>query len=183
MSILNLAKMEHYITQLLEDMLAAHKLQSEEDKQVLDEDDKDIEAHFARIERYLSGDGWQEISSIIGFYPEQFPPVERLNESQMERVIVGFRELMRTHDVTFYTPEKLPTALEYHILTGALTREVYVPLNGGGDGGTDALEFCRCNVETCPFGYDFCECKDYNFDDDDDDDMENFVVNEGDLPF
>jgi hypothetical protein len=172
--------MEQYIAQLLEDMLAAHKLPNDDNEQALDEDDEDIEAHFAEVERYLSGDGREEISSIIGFYPEQFPPVERLNESQMERVIVGFRQLMRTHGVAFSTPENLPVALEYRILAGALTRQVYVPLNDSG-GGTDNIEFCNYDAEKCPFGHAFCECKDFKFEDDDD--MKNFVVNNDDLPF
>ncbi len=172
--------MEQYITQLLEEMLAAHNLLTknvDDDEQTSDDDDnEDIEAHFAEVERYLSGEGRQEIGDLIGFYPEQFPPVEKLNDGQMKRVNVGFRVLMRSHNVEFSIPEELPVAIEYHLLAGSLKRDVYVPLDGYR--GTDNIEFCSYDVESCPFGSEFCQCKDVKFDD-----MDDFETNNDEMPF
>ncbi len=50
------------------------------------------------------------------------------------------------------------------------------------DGGMMGIEFCHYNGETCPWGMNFCTCKDeewYNSDDT----MKNFSKNNEDLTF
>ncbi len=172
--------MEQYISQLLEDMLAAQQPLDEEnqvlDDDDLDDDEDDMEAHFAEVERYLSGEGREKIGDLIGFYPAQFPPVERLNESQMKRISAGFKALMQSHNVAFSLPENLPAALEYRLLSSSLDRDVYVPIDGSS--GTDYIEFCSYDVESCPFGQEFCQCKDFEFDD-----INDFEPNDDEIPF
>jgi hypothetical protein len=39
-------------------------------------------------------------------------------------------------------------------------QEGTIRISSNDYGGMSRIEFCYCNVETCPWGMDFCSCKD-----------------------
>lgn len=156
--------MEKYITQLLEDILAAHKSENEANP-VRNEG---IEAHFEDVERYLSGDYDQNLGKVVGLYKEQFPPIERLSPTQVQTITVAFDKMLFSYNISTNLPEGLPIEIAYPLMVSVLDREVYI---GNGDGNI-GLEFCDYDSKKCPFGEEFCSCKDF---DDDYKDFENFT--------
>ncbi len=168
--------MEQYITQLIEDLLNAKRAESEEvEEEENEEDEFDIEAHFAEVDRYVSGDGEEPLEEILGFEEVQFPPIEKLNDSQMKRVSEAFVECLFSWNITAEIPEDVPITLKYSLLVSTLKRQVYIQSYG-----FIHFEFCNYNVATCPFGIEFCQCKDFE---NDFDDMDSFELKDGELPF
>lgn len=170
--------MESYILQLIEDLQAAHRVQDEElagDAANLFEEDEGIEAHFAEVERYLSGEGHQKIAEITGLFPEQFPPVGKLTQNQMLRVVEAFDALLFSWHIRTDLPEGLPIEIAYPLMVSALDKEVFV-----SDGGFVTIEFCAYNTDYCPFGTEFCACSKF---DDDFPDMDSYKPTDGELPF
>ena len=122
--------MQLYISQLLEDLKATHKVEESSEKVEFLDENESIEAHFAEIERYLSGEYNQRISDVLGLFAEQFPPIERLTEVQMEEVVKEMKALLLSWRISTDLPENLPVAKAYELLVGALDEEVC--LVGGG---------------------------------------------------
>jgi hypothetical protein len=164
--------MEQYITQLIEDLLNAQRAENEE---IEEEKEFDIEAHFAEVDRYISGEGEEPLGEILGFEEVQFPPIEKLNELQMQRISEAFVECLFSWNITAEIPEEAPISLKYSLLVSTLKKQVFIQ-----NSGFIHLEFCHYDVETCPFGMEFCQCKDFE---NDFDDMDNFKYKDGELPF
>ena len=164
--------MEQYITQLIEDLLNAQRAESQE---LEEEEEFDIEAHFAEVDRYVSGEGEEPIGDILGFEEVQFPPTEKLNNEQMQRISEAFAQCLFSWNITAEIPQNVPIILKYSLLISTLKKQVFIQSTG-----FIHLEFCEYDVETCPFGAEFCQCKDFE---NDFDDMDNFELKDGDLPF
>jgi len=169
--------MEQYINQLIEDILAAHRTKNDYVQKI----DDSFEAHIEEVERYLSGEGEQKITDMCGLYTEQFPPKERLNESQMKRVADAYQQMLLCWNIYIYLPEKLPVEMKYELLTGTLERFVFVSNDEYSHIGID---LCSYDVDNCPFGSEYCSCKeDIKEWESKSNDTENFESNEGELPF
>jgi hypothetical protein len=161
--------MDKYINQLIEDLLAAQRVEKVPHNNQIN----DIEAHFADVERYVSGDYDQKIGDVIGFYEEQFPPIERLNQAQMQAVAGAFEQLLNSYGVELDLPSELPIEKRYQLIISTINREVYI-----GDSGCVTLEFCHYDPTECPLGEEYCRCKDVDIDD-----MDDANYSEKDLPF
>jgi hypothetical protein len=164
--------MEQYINQLIEDIQNAQRPESEH---VEEEKEFDIEAHFAEVDRFVSGEGEEPLGEILGFEEIQFPPIEKLNDNQMQRISEAFVECLFSWNITAEIPEEAPISLRYSLLVSTLKKQVYIQ-----NSGFIHLEFCQYDVETCPFGNEFCQCKDFDIDFDD---MDSFEYKDGELPF
>lgn len=163
--------MDQYLQQLLEDLRAAHKPETEFMPPALTEDEG-IEAHFAEVERYLSGEYDQRIGDVLGLIPEQFPPAERLTPEQMKSVAEAFMALLFSWNITTDLPDELPIEAAYPLLVTALDKKVYL-----ADGGMVTIEFCPYAPWDCLFG-ELCKCKDIEVDD-----MPDNKAGEDDFPF
>lgn len=161
--------MQLYISQLLEDLKATHKVEESSEKVEFLDENESIEAHFAEIERYLSGEYNQRISDVLGLFAEQFPPIERLTEVQMEEVVKEMKALLLSWRISTDLPENLPVAKAYELLVGALDEEVCLV-----GGGSSFVEFCSYNPLDCPLG-EGCDCKDI--------DMNAIDEHDNDCPF
>lgn len=150
--------MQLYLQQLLEDLQAAHKPETDFVTPALTEDEG-IEAHFAEVERYLSGEYDQRIGDVLELIPEQFPPAERLTIEQMQQVAKAFTALLFSWNITTDLPDELPIEVTYPLLITALDKKVYLI-----DGGFVTIEFCSYAPWDCPFG-EVCKCKDIEIDD------------------
>jgi hypothetical protein len=161
--------MEHYLTQLLEDILAAHRPKNE----AIAAHNESIEAHFEDVERYLSGDYDQNLGNLFGLNKEQFPSAERLSEKQMKSLTEALDNMLFSYNISTDLPDRLPINIAYPLMISVLDKEVYI---GNGDRHI-GLEFCVYNSVNCPFGEAFCGCKDIESD------YEDFEMDIGKLPF
>ncbi|MCU0328601.1 MAG: hypothetical protein MUE53_06385 [Chitinophagales bacterium] len=146
--------MEKYLNQLLEDILAAHKSENEANYSK----NESIEAHFADVERYLSGDYDQILADVVGLNKEQFPPVEMLTENQMKLLTDALDKMLFSYNISTDLPDGLPINIAYSLMVSVLDRDIYI---GNGDGHI-GIEFCHYEPQSCPFGDKFCSCKDYD---------------------
>ena len=148
--------MHRYISQLLEDLRAAHKV--EEPFHARNNDAEGMEDYFAEVERYLSGNHDQRIGDVLNFVAEQFPPVKMLTETQMQAVVEAFGSLLQTWHIDTNLPEDLPVEKSYQLLIGALDEKVYL-----ADDGFVTIEFCSYAPEDCQLG-EWCKCKNLGID-------------------
>jgi hypothetical protein len=171
--------MEQYINQLIEDIQNAQRPESEhveeEESTFLADDLDDLDTHFADIERYTSGEGKTNLGSNIGLEEVQFPPFERITEEQMIRVCEAFHQCLFTWNITAEMPQNLPISLRYKTLISTLKRDVFIQSSG-----FIHLEFCHYDSENCPFGLEFCECKNIE---DEYRNFEKYKEIDGELPF
>jgi len=142
--------MEKYITQLLEEMRSAHRVQNQGTAEF------DLESHFADIDRYTSGDADQVIGNILGISPEQFPPAGQLSRDQQDKVVHAFKALLQSWNLCAEFPENLPLIKQYQLLVTTLNMETTIM-----NYGMVHLEFCDYDPQSCPFGQGFCSCKDF----------------------
>jgi hypothetical protein len=147
--------MELYVTQLIEDLEAA---QQPVEPYVPGEEQL-MEGLFDEVEDYVSGEKHVKICELIGFLPEQFPPSNRLNTNQLKRVFFALDQLLDSYNIDTNLPNKLPIKRKYELVTNELTEEVFASKHG-----FTHLEYCNYDVETCPFGKKYCDCKDFMFD-------------------
>jgi len=150
--------MQKYITQLLDDIKAGHR--PEQDPEALYSDSSgSLEDHFADVERYLAGyydEGDAVFSHYCGVRAEQFPPVDKLSEKEINTLCKALHKLFWTWNVTVDFPKNLPPMISYPLLVGVLDRKIRIV-----DSGFIGIEFCDYEVENCPHGTEYCECKDW----------------------
>jgi hypothetical protein len=144
--------MELYVTQLIEDLEAA----KQPEEPYVPGEEQEIEDLFEEVDQYVSGEKHTKICDLIGFMPEQFPPSNMLNNSQMNRVFYALDQLLDTYNIDTNLPNKLPIKLKYDLVRNELTEEVFA-----SKFGFIHLEYCDYNEETCPFGKKYCDCKNF----------------------
>jgi hypothetical protein len=123
----------------------------------------------------MSSEGEELLGDVLGFEDVQFPSVEKLNDGQMQRISEAFVQCLFSWNITAEIPENVPISLRYNLLVSTLKKQVFIQSTG-----FIHFEFCEYNVETCPFGKEFCQCKDFE---NDFEDMDNFELKDGELPF
>ena len=164
--------MEQYILQLTEDLnkAAQTKLQAP-DYTLLYPDHPAIEYGLDYIVEWECAPD-ERMADVFGISNEAFPPMEMLNEAQAEKLNQAILALWRANDIYADFPEKLPSQL---ILYRELRKKW---LEGSirimSEQTMTTIEFCSYNAETCPWGVDFCTCKDAEWYQSDTD-IENFT--------
>ncbi len=102
----------------------------------------------------------------FGIIHEAFPPVEQLTEVQAQRINQAILKLWEVNNLFAKLPEKLPSQLIlYRELRNMWQKGTFRLLP---DGNTE-IDFCHYVEGSCPWGIDFCTCKDedwYNEEDD-----------------
>ncbi len=88
--------MNHYISQLIEDLQSAHR---KEQNVKPTPQEETFESYIAEVERFISGVDFESISSILGLEEFQFPPIERLTDEQMSKVISAFEACLASWNV------------------------------------------------------------------------------------
>jgi hypothetical protein len=164
--------MERYIIQLIEDLQARHKPESDPLPFFLGDDD-DSDDLFGDVERYLSGGHERRIGDVLDLIPEQFPPVDQLSADHLSRVVQAYHHLLFTWNICTDIPDNLSLTTAYPLLVGTLDREVYL-----AEEGFVTIEFCTYDTHTCPYA-EVCRCdQEYEA-------MKNSTQHEGDndMPF
>lgn len=161
--------MNHYLTQLISDMhLAATRVpKSKIPEGTFDPD------YMMELEE--SPD--RPMSFWFGLSKEQFPPSEKLTAVQLELMANEFEHLWAAFSFEPDFPEGLPAKRRYELMRDYLDQEC----SHWPGGWVEHFEFCSYEPENCPFGIEFCKCKDFEFDDLPD--MEMTEHSDEDLPF
>lgn len=143
--------MDNYLTQLIEDMhIAATRVpQSRVPEGEFDADYMmELEESPDRLMSY-----W------FGLSKEQFPPSERLSPNQLELMADEFEELWAAYSFEPDFPEGLPAKVRYDLMREFLDHEC----SHWPGGWVQHFRFCSFETENCPFGIEFCKCKDFKY--------------------
>ena len=164
--------MQQYVEQLLEDLKNAERA---EQPLAIEEEDENLERHFAEVERWLEGGEPEHTFSYhCGLKTEIFPPAGRLSQQQMLALIEGLGHLFFSWNITVEIPEELGVEKTYGLMVSVMDREVEVVTSG-----FIGIEFCTYDIPSCPFG-EHCMCKKLDLDFDSNIDGEAFT---DELPF
>lgn len=148
----NNPSMNNYLTQLISDMhLAARRVpKSKIPEGTFDPDYQDE----------LEASPEQPMSRWFGLDKEQFPPSDKLTIEQLELMASEFEHLWAVYSFEPDFPDGLPARRRYELMRDYLDH----PCQHWPGGWVQHFEFCDYDTENCPFGTEFCKCKD--FDDD-----------------
>ncbi len=117
---------------------------------------RDPEASLAEAERFVEHEPLITMFDHFGLRPEEFPPAEQLTDEQLDELVFAIRRLWAAFNFTAVVPSVAPARIVYPLLLQRMTRPAMV-MNFGHVG----IEFCQYEPAECPFGTEWCECKQY----------------------
>jgi hypothetical protein len=100
------------------------------------------------------------MSQWFGLEKELFPPSERLTAEQLEMMASEFEKLWAAFSFMPSFHEGLPAKRRYELMRDYLDH----PCQHWPGGWVHHFEFCDYEPENCPFGIEFCKCKDFDYD-------------------
>src|SRR5687768_15918214 len=106
--------MKKYVVQLINDIKAAHKQNTdiEEINRVLT-----FEEEMEVVENYATGKNIPPLLSIqCGLTVEQFPAAEELSEDEMRSIRKAFEEMLASRNIIADIPENVPITRAYPLL-------------------------------------------------------------------
>jgi hypothetical protein len=149
--------MDRYIHQLVEDLKESILIAPERevfcDSYELDYEDEEDHMSLAFLENNLFGNQ-KLLSEIVEIDQMLLPPVDKLTSNHIEKVFPLLEELLELYGFELDFPEGVPLKLKY-ILVRDVWAEKFVQMNTG----TQVIEFCDYDFNSCPFGSELCECK------------------------
>jgi hypothetical protein len=150
--------MENYVLQLIEDMKVSERsINDYHSSKIIEiDDEKSIEDYIMEIEKHFHEESLQTISDIIGLEEVQFPPAVRLTTSQLKAISKSLIKLLKTWCIEVDLPIGLAPDVKYRLLLSVLNRKAPVISMG-----TLHIELCDYNSKNCPFGEQFCSCKEW----------------------
>jgi len=150
--------MEKYVLQLIDEMQVSERTREEYNSSgfVQIDIEKNFEDHISEIEKYFQTDNLKTISEIIGLELIQFPPIEKLELYQMKAINKSLVKLFGSWCIEVEMPKGLPAHKKYSLLLSVFDKRVPV-LNSG----IVQIELCDYNFKSCPFGEQFCNCKEW----------------------
>jgi hypothetical protein len=104
------------------------------------------------------------MSYWFGFTKEQFPASDLLTDKQLDLIATEFEHLWHAYSFEPDFPEGLPAKRRYELMRDYLGHEC----SHWPGGWVHHFEFCSYEPENCPFGIEFCKCKDFEYNDFDD---------------
>lgn len=180
--------MEKYINQLLDDLKAAQSNERPNIDYALLYPDHPAN-DFPGLEYIIEWEKGESYSmeELFGIKAEAFPPVEKLTETQIKSLVEAMTELWLSFNIQPEEQSHAPFSLIYQIFVNFWKTETVQYTNTG----TLHIEFCHYDVENCPWGSEYCECKEYeqDFESMDEfeartkDDNQNFDEDFDELPF
>jgi hypothetical protein len=159
--------MPTYVTHLLSDIEVAiqtRKLALADKEQVrnalsIDEelrDDIAFAQHIMEVERYLQEDPPSDHHMYyhFGIANEQFPPLEHLTDSETDLLTDALINLWQAFNFDVVTPKDIPSRILYPLLLEKMKEPTFAT-----DYGFTTFEFCDYECAYCPFGEQWCMCK------------------------
>jgi hypothetical protein len=146
--------MESYIEQLVEDLRAARKWAPvKKDRENMS--DNDVMEELIEIDRIIDEEEEKPMCNIFGIDPVAFPPIEKLTYVQAELLAREILELWQYFNIDAVFPDNFPLYKLYPLLAGKFKKPfLYFPM------GITGVEFCHYEPAECPFGSEYCMCKD-----------------------
>ena len=143
--------MQNYLNQLIEDMhLAATRLpQPKIPEGTFDPD------YMMELEAMEE----QPMGVLFGLSREQFPPSDRLTSEQLTLMAKEFEQLWAVYSFEPDFPEGLPDKRRYELMRDYIDIEC----SHWPGGWIHHFEFCSYEPDNCPFGEEFCKCKDFEY--------------------
>jgi hypothetical protein len=131
-----------------------------EDKESSDDDpflsQMDFDKEMEEIEAFVSGEGEHPMFDEFGFEKEQFPPVEKLKDDELDMLFQAMLRLWEAYNFSPYYPDDVPIRIIYPLMVEKMSEPVVFL-----DRGHFTIEFCHYDPKECPFGLDFCTCKEF----------------------
>jgi hypothetical protein len=148
--------MDKYITQLIEDIHAAKANIPLPEEPSATEEPLDFWAEMEALENQADS---PKMSELLGLEKIQFPPAERLTETQMKAVIEAMCELWTAFNFDINVPENIPTELLYTVVVNELdTFSDYVFPEQTSE--KIEINFCSYNYTLCQLG-EYCHCLEF----------------------
>ena len=125
---------------------------SRKSKEMMEE--LEFEKTIEEVEEYIKGDSPHNMYYHFGFYAEQFPPLKKLNNKQLNDLTYSIIRLWTCFNYGAVFPLEIPSKILYPLFI----KEMHKPkmlMNHGHMG----IEFCDYNPKNCPFG-EYCDCSD-----------------------
>lgn len=116
----------------------------------------DTEAALGEAEDWLHGKPAVTMFDHFGFTPEQFPPAERLTEAQAQRLVDALVRLWVSYNFLPTLPKKAPALVFYPLMLARMARPALLMKHG-----VNGIEFCHYEPKECPYGEEWCDCKDF----------------------
>jgi hypothetical protein len=101
------------------------------------------------------------MSLWFGLSKDEFPLSDKLTEEQLELMADEFEQLWAAYSFEPDFPEGLPAKRRYELMRDYLD----FSCQHWPGGWVHHFEFCDYEPENCPFGAEFCQCKDFDYDD------------------
>jgi len=92
----------------------------------------------------------------FGFEPVQFPPAERLSDEELDALTQALCRLWAAYNFTPVLPDAVPGRLVYPLLLKRMEEPTFVMTRGN-----IGIEFCHYEPLECPWGLEYCTCKDF----------------------
>ena len=142
--------MQNYLSQLIADMhLSAEKVP--QSRIPVGEFDPEYMMELEESDE-------KTMSQWFGLGKEQFPPSEKLSEEQLIQMAAEFENLWSAYSFYADFPEGLPARRRYELMRDYLDH----PTQHWPGGWEHHFEFCDYEPANCPFGNEFCRCKDFD---------------------
>jgi len=151
--------MQNYLTQFLHDLKGAQNNKPvKPNYKVLYPDhpanDPEYEGHLDYIMEWEMGPQY-DADDLFGISVDAFPPAERLTESQQQSLVEAILELWQAFNIVADYPDEVPVTALYNALVNRWKGEPFQYISEG----TLHLEFCHYEPEECPWGLEYCTCK------------------------
>jgi hypothetical protein len=157
--------MEQYIAQLIEDLnLLAQQPIEPPNYALLNPDHPALEPQYGGMLDYIVS--WEcgtdePMEKVFGIAAEAFPPYEQLTEAQATQLCEAILNLWAVNRLVADIPEGVPPLILYKVLRQSWEEDGIKLITDG----SMHREFCNYFQEDCPWGIDYCRCKDFDFSD------------------
>lgn len=152
--------MQNYISQLCEDLeLASQKPVEIPDYKLLNPNHPAVDYGLDYIVAWECAPD-TPIHEAFGFPVEAFPPPEQLTEAQATQLNEAILKLWEANNVIADLPTRLPSQLVLYKELRLKWQDSTVRLLPDGE---MHLDFCYYVEGECPWGMDFCTCKDQDW--------------------
>lgn len=116
----------------------------------------EFEKTIAEVESYVEEKPKINMFDHFGFEPEQFPPAEKLSDEHLDTLTTLLCRLWAAYNFTPVFPQKTPGRVMYPLLQDRMAEPAMLVTYGH-----IGVEFCHYEPSECPFGSEWCDCKDF----------------------
>lgn len=152
--------MQKYLTQLLNDLIDAGNHPPEKmDYKLLYPDHPAADPEYEGVMDYMIE--WEyapewKMDDLFGIEVERFPPADKLTEEQMTELVSYIIELWGDFNIQPHIPDtNPPSKVVYKVLLEYWKNKTVQYISEGWL----HIEFCNYDETNCPWGYDYCTCK------------------------